>query len=166
MTFEIGLTDELVNTQYAPIAALYAHYQQNRILHPLEQVQMQGKVRDFSPISKLIQVFLSLLAGCETLSEVNPKLRSEVGLAHACGWPRFADQSNLSRLLDQLTLKQLEQLRSATTQIWRMHSCTVRHDWRSYLWLDYDLSALPCSLRAEASQKGFFSDKKMLLDAS
>lgn len=166
MTVEFGLTDELVNTQYAPIAALVAHYQQKHILHPLVQVQMPGKVREFSPTSKLIQVFLSLLAGCETLSEVNPKLRSEVGLANVCGWPRFADQSNLSRLLDQLTLKQLEQLRSATTQIWRRHSDTVRHDWRSYLWLDYDLSALPCSLRAEASQKGFFSDKKMLLDAS
>lgn len=166
MTVEFGLTNELVNTHYAPIAALVAHYQRKQTLQPLEQVQMPGKVREFSPTSKLIQVFLSLLAGCETLSEVNPKLRSEVSLANACGWPRFADQSSLSRLLDQLTLKQLEQLRSATTHIWHRHSCTMRHDWRSYLWLDYDLSALPCSLRAEASQKGFFSDKKMLLDAS
>jgi hypothetical protein len=34
------------------------------------------------------------------------------------------------------------------------------------LWLDYDLSGLPCSERAEASQKGYFSDKKTHRDAN
>jgi hypothetical protein len=162
MAIEFGFTDELVNTQYAALAALCAHYRDKKVFQPLEQVEMLGKIRDFDPTSKVIQILVSLLAGCDTLSEVNCKLKSEVGLAQACGWLRFADQSNLSRLLDKLTLKQLEQLRSATTQVWRAHSRVVRHDWRAYLWLDYDLSGLPCSEQAEASQKGFFSDKKML----
>jgi hypothetical protein len=166
MTVELGLTDELVNTQYAPLAALFVHYQQNQVLQHLEQVPIAGKVRDFSPTDKLLQLFLSILTGCDTLSEVNSRLGSELALAKVWGWPRFADQSNLSRLLDQLTLKQLEQLRSATTQIWHAHSQAVGHDWRSYLWLDYDLSGLPCSLRAEASQKGYFSDKKTSLVAN
>jgi hypothetical protein len=166
MSVEFGFTDQLVNTQYAPLAALCVHYQQKQVLEPLQRVQLLGKMREFSPISKLTQIFLSLLAGCETLSEVNPKLKPEMSLAWVWGWPRFADQSSLSRLLDQLTLKQLEQLRMATTQIWRKHCRTRQHDWRAYLWLDYDLSALPCSLQAEASQKGFFSDKKMLLGVS
>jgi hypothetical protein len=166
MAVEFGLTDELVNTQYAPLAALCVHYQHEQILHPLEQLPFQAKRRDFGPPSKLIQIFLSLLAGCDTLSEVNPKLKAEVGLAQVWGWPRFADQSNLSRLLDQLTLKQLEQLRSATTQIWHSQSRAVQHDWRGYLWLDYDLSGLPCSERAEASQKGYFSGKKTPLDGN
>ena len=166
MAIEFGLTEELVNTQFAPLAALCAHYQGKKVFQPLEEVEMLGKIRDFDPISKVIQILLSLLAGCDTLSEVNCKLKPEVSLAQACGWPRFADQSNLSRLLDGLTLKQLEQLRSATTQIWRAHSRAIKHDWRGYLWLDYDLSGLPCSEQAEASQKGFFSDKKTLPAAS
>lgn len=166
MTVEIGLSDELVNTQYAPLAALYEHYQQKHVLQPLEQVQIEGKVRDFSASSKLKQLLVSILVGCETLSEVNSRLKPEAALAKAWGWQRFADQSNLSRLLDQLTLKQLEQLRAATTQIWHSHSQAVIHDRRGYLWLDYDMSGLPCSLRAEASQKGYFSGKKTLLDAS
>jgi len=166
MEIEFGLTDACVNTQYAPLAALSVLYQQKQVLQPLEQVEIAGKVRDFRPTSKLIQIFLSLLAGCDTLSEVNLKLKPEVGLAQAWGWPRFADQSNLSRLLDQLTLKQLEQLQAATTQIWRTHSQAIQHDWRGYLWLDYDLSGLPCSLRAEASQKGYFSGKKTLPDGN
>jgi len=160
MTVEIGFTDEQVNTQYAAIAAILAHYQQYQVLQPLEQVQIESKVRDFKATSKLIQVFVSILAGCDNLSEVNSKLKQEAVLAQVWGWPRFADQSNLSRLLDSLTLKQLEQLRTATTEIWRSQSWTCQHDWRGYLWLDYDLSGLPCSLRAEASQKGYFSDKK------
>jgi hypothetical protein len=166
MSVEIGSTAELVNSQYAPLAAMFAHYQQNQVLQPLEQVQMESKVRDFNTTSKLIQLFVSILAGCDTLSEVNAKLKQETALANAWGWPRFADQSNLSRLLDRLTLKQVEQLRNATTQIWHSHSWTLQHDWRGYLWLDYDLSGLPCSLRAEASQKGYFSDKKTRQDAN
>ena len=166
MTVEFGFTDEYVNTQYAPLAALCVHYQQKQVFQPLEQVQIQGKVRDFRPADKLMQLMLSILAGCNTLVEVNTRLGSEVVLAKVWGWPRFADQSNLSRTLDQLTLKQIEQLRTGCTQIWRTKSRTVKHDWRGYLWLDYDMSGLPCGLRAEASQKGFFSDKKTLLDAN
>ena len=166
MTIEIGYTNELVNTQYAPLAALGAHYQLKQVLQPLEEVPLEGKKREFNPNSKLIQVLVSLLAGCDTLSEVNPKLKGEVRLAKGWGWSRFADQSNLSRTLDHLSLKQLEQLRSSMTQIWWRHSRTRAHDWRAYLWLDYDLSGLQCSIRAEASQKGFFSDKKTSLDGS
>jgi hypothetical protein len=57
----------------------------------------------------------------------------------------------------------IEQLRQAGTQIWQTCSQTFGRDWRGYLWLDFDLSGLPCSPRAEASQKGYFSGKKTVL---
>lgn len=160
MTIEFGLTNELVNTQYAPLAALSVHCQQNLTLKPLKEVHIPVKKRDFSPSDKLIQVLLSILAGCETLFEVNVRLKAEVGVARVWQWERFADQSCLSRTLDALTLKQIDQLREAVTLIWRSHSLTMCHDWRSYLWLDFDLSGLPCGKQAEKSQKGYFSGKK------
>lgn len=160
MTLEWGLTDEFCNTQYAPLAALCAHYQQNQVLAPLQAVQIKQKKRNFSPTDKLIQVFLSVLAGCKTLSEVNTRLESESGMATIWSWERFADQSCLSRTLDALTLKHLEPLRQATTEIWRTHSQIPAHDWRGYLWIDYDLSSLPCGPQAEKSQKGYASGKK------
>lgn len=166
MAIEIGLTDECINTQYAPLAALLVHYQQKQVLHPLQQIPNLAKQREYSLGDKLIQVLLSMLAGCETLSEVNLKLRSEGRLAEVWGWRQIADQSSLSRTLDQLSLEQIDQLREATTQIWRSISQTWRHNRRGFLWLDYDLSGLPCSATAEASQKGFFSGKKMPLGAS
>lgn len=160
MTIELSLTDGLTNTNYAPLAALSAHYQQNQRLKPLAGVQIPVRTRVFSPCEKLTQVLLSILAGCETLSEVNSTLKQEQALATAWQWKRFADQSTLSRTLDALTLTNIEQLRAAANEIWRRRSQTHRHDWRGYLWLDFDLSGLPCGPQAQASQRGYFSGKK------
>jgi hypothetical protein len=166
MTLEFGQTDELVNTRYAPLATLLAHYQQNQVFQPLSKVKVGMKSRDFTPHDKLKQVIVSILAGCRTLSEVNQKLKAEQLLAQVGGWSHFADQSGLSRTLDALTLMNITQLRQAQAQIWRHHSQSRRHDWRGYLWLDFDLSGLPCGTRAQASQKGYFSGKKTVLAAN
>jgi hypothetical protein len=136
------------------------------VLAPLEKVAIEMKIRDFSPVCKLKQVLLSILTGCETLTAFNSQMDGEEGLATIWGWERFADQSTLSRTLDALTLMNIEQLRRATTSIWRSISRTQQHDWRGFLLLDFDLSGLPCSARAEASQKGYFSGKKTSLVAS
>ena len=166
MTIEIGFTKELTNSQYAPLAALCAHYQQNHLLEPLAGVEIPMRERDYTSADKLIQVLLSILAGCMTLSEVNGRLKPELRLATVWGWDQFADQSSLSRTLDALTLKNIEQLRGSTTTIWRTRSQIKEHDWRSYLWLDFDLSGLPCSPQAQESQRGYFSDKKTPLGGS
>jgi hypothetical protein len=160
MRIELSHADELTNTNYAPLAALLAHYQQNQRLEPLRTMQIPMRTRDFSPYDKLLQVLLSILAGCKTLFEVNVKLKHEVSLARVWPWERFADQSTLSRTLDVLTLKNIEQLRAATGEIWRLHSRTYRRDWRAYLWLDFDLSGMLCGPRAQKSQKGYVSRKK------
>jgi hypothetical protein len=160
MTIEIGLTKELTNTQYAPLAVLCAHYQKHHSLEPLTQVQIPIRERDFKPSDKLIQVLLSILAGCETLAEVNTRLKSETNLANLWGWSGWADQSTLSRTLDALTLMNLDQLRHSSQLIWYPNSQVKGHDWRAFLWLDFDLSGLPCGPKAQASQKGYFSGKK------
>ena len=166
MPLEFGTTNESINTQYAPLAALIAHYKQNQVLEPLKQVAVEMKTCDFKPQDKLEQVLVSILAGCPTLSESNSKLKSEIGLAQVGQWPRIADQSVLSRTLDALTLMNIGQLRDGTTTIWHHLGQTLRHDWRGFLWLDFDLSGLPCGKQAEESQKGYFSGKKTSLDAS
>lgn len=160
MSIEISLTPEATNTQYAVLAAVLYRYQQQNMLKALDQIEIAMKMRDFSGVSKLIQVMISIMAGCETLSEVNTKLGSEAQLAQLWHWPRFADQSSLSRTLDELSQKNIEQMRHANQQIRQHYGQTSQHDWRKYLWLDFDLSGLPCGPEAEASQKGYFSEKK------
>ena len=160
MTIEVGFTDELCNTQYAPLAVLMAYYQYHQVLEPLSAVQIRMKTRDFSAEDKLKQTLVTILSGCETFSEVNSKLKHEFGLAQACGWSRFADQSTLSRTMDSLTQMNIEQLRAAVKEIWYPSSQLRHHDWRGFLWFDFDLSGLTCGKRAEKSQKGYFSGKK------
>jgi hypothetical protein len=160
MNLEIGFTRELSNTQFAPLAVLSALYQSTNWLQPLQQVQIPMRQRYYSSSSKLIQIFLSILAGCETLSLVNSLLKHELLLANLWGWDHFADQSSLSRTLDQLTLKQIEVLRSASLQIWKPISQVMARDWRKFLWLDFDLSPLPCGPLAQESQKGYFGEQR------
>jgi len=166
MHIKFDLTNGSFNTQFAPLAALCAHYQHTQLLAALGNVVVTMKIRRFSPVCKLKQVLVSILAGCETLTAFNTRLDGEAGLAALWGWAHFADQSTLARTLDALTLMNIEQLRLATTEIWRSSSQTVNHDWRGYLLLDFDLSGLPCSARAEASQKGYFSGEKTRPDAN
>jgi hypothetical protein len=160
MTLEFALTDENCNTQYGPLAALLVHYHQQKTLGPLAEVKIPIKRYDYSPASKLEQVLLSVLTGCKTLTEFNTKVKPEQALAKVCGLEQFSDQSNLSRTLDALTLMNLEQLGQAIDRIWQPHSQIQHHDWRGFLWLDFDLSGLPCGKQAQASQKGYFSGKK------
>jgi len=161
MTIAFELTDEICNTQYGPLAALLVHYQQRKTLGPLAEVHIPIKKYEYSPSSKLEQVLLSVLTGCETLTEFNIKVKPEQALAKVCGLAQFSDQSNLSRTLDALTLMNLAQLDQAINKIWQGHSQIQSHDWRGFLWLDFDLSGLPCGQQAQASQKGYFSGKKM-----
>lgn len=166
MKLEFGLTTELFNTQYAPLAVLLAYYRQENALQPLQKVDVQMKTRQYSPIDKLEQVLVSILAGCKTVSEVNTTIRPDLLLAQAGGWVRIAEQSTLSETLDALTLMNIEQLDKAVRAIWQRHSTTLQRDWRAFLWLDFDLSGLPSGKQAEGSLKGYFSGKKTLVDAN
>lgn len=166
MALEYGLTEELVNTQYAPVAALLAHYQAHQVLAPLETVVIEMKTIVYSPGNKLIQAFISILTGCEYVSMINTRLGPERSLAQVYSIDRFAHQSTVSDTLDALSQMNLADIDLAVTRISQRCSRTRRHDWRGFLWIDFDLSGLPCGRQAEAAKKGFFSGKKTPQDDS
>lgn len=153
-------------TRYAPLAVLAAIYREWRLLEPLRQVAVGTKTVRYSPADKLTQIFVSMLAGCRTLAELNTRLAPERALAQAWGWPAWADQSTLQRTLDGLSQSNLAQLRAATHQISQRVAASRYHDWRALLRLELDLSGLPASKRAEASARGYFSGKKTPQDAN
>jgi hypothetical protein len=166
MNIEIGFTSELTNTRFAPLAVVSALYQHHKLLDPLRQVQIPMRNRYFEPASKLIQVLLSIMVGCKTLSEVTSSLKQEQSLATVWGWEHFADQSSLSRTLDELTLKNIECLRASIGGIGKVIGQVAARDWRKFLWLDFDLSGLPCGPKAQESLKGYFADKKTPADVN
>jgi hypothetical protein len=161
MAIELGLTEEqTVNTQHAGVAALSTIYQQDKRLDPLSLVDIGLKTVDYTPTDKLQQMWLSIMCGCQTISAMNTCLKPDLTLAQVWRHDQFSDQSNVARTLDKLTQMNIEELREAVTTIWRPHSQARAHDWRGYLWLDFDLSGLPCGKQAEAGSKGYFSGKK------
>ena len=166
MKLQFGLTQELSNSQYASLAALLAYFEAQNALEPLQAVTSARKSGDFPLAEKLEQLLWSILAGCEYIAMVNTKLRPEQKLAQLKRIDQFADQSTLSRGLDGLTQMNLSQLAVAVRQISDRCSQTRQHDWRGFLELDFDLSALPCGQQAEGSQKGFASGKKTRLCAN
>lgn len=160
MPIEFGLTAELVNTQFAPVAALADYYEGQEILAPLQLVTPVIAKRDYPLDNQLTQILLSMLTGCQYLSVVNTRLRPERKLAQLYRIDGFANQSTLSRTLDGLTQMNLAQLEASVRQISRPCSRTHQHDWRGFLEMDFDLSGLPCGPQAQGAEKGYFAGKK------
>lgn len=159
-SFQFGLTDELTNTQFAPVAALAAYYQAENVLKPLQLVTSGSDQDNFSLANKLTQLILSIVTGCEYVSTVNTTLRPERKMGQLYRNEGFVEQSTLSKALNGLTQMNLAELEQAVRQISDRCSRTRRHDWRGFLLLDFDLSGLPCGKQAQGSSKGYFSGKK------
>lgn len=166
MRLEFDITDELTNTQFAPVAVLMAYYEAQKVFEPLQSVTSAAPKGDFTLPEKLEQVVWSMLTGCQYIAVVNTKLRSERRLAQVKRIDHFAEQSTLAIALNELTQMNLAQLEASVRQISQRCSRMRQHDWRGLLMLDFDLSGLPCGKQAEGSQKGYFSGKKMSADGN
>jgi hypothetical protein len=115
---------------------------------------------DHSPQAKLLDLVVSILAGCRAIQQVNTRLRPDVALACAWGRERFADQSTLARTLDVFSGVEVAQLRHGSEMLFRRESGVLRHEFaHDWLWLDIDLTPLPISKHAEGSTKGKFDRK-------
>lgn len=149
-------------TNFAPLGVLgYCLTRTNFLWPVLTAVQLPLKAVDHTPASKLLDVLVSILAGCRAIQQVNTRLRPDTALARAWGRTQFADQSTLARTLDRFADEQVQQLRQSSAALFRRESYTLRHAFSdAWLWLDLDLTPLPASKHAEASTKGKISPKK------
>jgi hypothetical protein len=66
----------------------------------------------------------------------------------------------LADTLDAFTAHAVEQLREATQAIYRQQGRVWRHEFGQPLFLDIDMTGLPCSPQAQESEKGYFSQEK------
>ena len=161
----IRLMSMPTQTNFAPLGVLgYCLTRTNFLWPTLTAVHLPLKAVDHTPASKLLDVLVSILAGCRALSQVNTRLRPDLALARAWGRITFADQSSLSRTLDSFRDQHVQQLRQASALLFRRQSQTLCHPFsEEWLWLDLDLTPLPASKHAEASTKGKISPKKTLM---
>src|SRR5262249_34399751 len=132
-------------TNFAPLGVLgYCLTRSNFLWPTLTAVHLPLKAVDHTPASKLLDVLVSILAGCRAISQVNTRLRPDTALARAWGRTAFADQSTLARTLDSFRAEQLLQLRESSAALFRRESYTLRHTFSdTLLWLDLVLRPLP-----------------------
>lgn len=167
MPTTIRLTPMSHETAFAPLGVLGYCLTRTAFLTPLWQgLALPLKTVDYAPAAKLLDVLVSILAGCRAIVQVNTRLRPDVALAHAWGRERFAEQATLARTLDAFAEPHVLQLRQGSEALFRRESQVLRHDFtQDWLWLDIDLTPLPISKQAEASTKGKFA-KKTPMDAN
>ena len=91
------------DTGFAPLGVLGYCLMRTSFLAPLlRAVTVPIKTVQHLPAAKLLDVLVSILAGCRAVSQVNTRLRPDLALAHAWGRPQFAAQATLARTLDSL----------------------------------------------------------------
>jgi hypothetical protein len=111
------------------LAAIGCHLVQLKLFEPIrEQVHIEQKHILHSPIDKLYDAFVTLLAGAHALVEVNTRLRADAALQAAFGRDGCADQSTIQATLNACSPENVSQMTSALTAIFRLHSLAYRHN--------------------------------------
>lgn len=146
-------------TPHATLAAIGLKLQSLKLFSAVAQrVKIKQKSIKYSPVEKLHDAFIAILAGAHGLSEVNTRLRSDPGLQRAFGRSACAEQSAVQRTLDACTEENVTQMRHALDLLFRAHSLAFRHRYHSTLQLlDIDMTGLPGGPQAELSSKGYFA---------
>jgi len=143
-------------TGCASLAALGVKLKQLDLFGPIRKtVQIAQKTVKHTPIDKLYDAFISLLAGAHGLVEINTRLRADVALQAAFGREACAEQSVVQETLDACTAENVNQMEQALDSIYRQHGRGYRHDYRAGLQLlDVDMSGCLAGRRPPLPPKG------------
>ena len=146
----------------ATLAALGIRLQGLHLFGPVrEQVHMNQKTITHTPVQKLYDAFIALLAGAHGLVEINKRLRADPGLQAAFGRQTCAEQSVVQETLDACTEANVAQMHHAMDAIYRRQSQGYRHNYRQRLQvLDVDMTGMPCGKKAAFATKGSFAKQR------
>ncbi len=149
-------------TTCASLAALGQQFQHLAIWQVLtEHVRIKQKTRTHTPLEKLQDCFVNILAGGQGLVEINTRLRADPALQRAFGRTTCAEQSTISDTLNACTTENVVQMRAAMTCLLRQHSQTYRHDYTHHWQLfDIDVTGLCAGRLGEGVTKGYFPNRK------
>src|SRR5436305_2243375 len=149
-------------TGCASLAAVGVKLRQLDVFGPIRKtVHIAQKAIKHTPIEKVYDAFISLLAGAHGLVEINTRLRADPGLQAAFGRQQCAEQSVVQQTLDACTAENVKQMEQALDEIYRQHSRGYRHDYRAdWQVLDVDLSGWPCGKKAAFATKGYFASSQ------
>ena len=151
--------------KFSPRASLIAlgNYLENtRIWQIIEQeVAIKQKILNHTPTDKLKDAWISMLAGAQSLVELNTLVRPDKALQKAFGRDDCADQSTVSETLNACDETNVQQMQTANKRIYQRYSKGYGHDYGKQMQvLDVDMSGLVCGQQAEGAEKGYFPHQK------
>lgn len=147
-------------TQFAPLVALGSYVRSIDLLSPLySRVVFKQPTHTEAPVMALIDLWVSILAGCRSVRQINTRTRPDLTLAHGWGREQFAEQSTVARVLDCCQAEQVSQLRAGANSLFHWVGQTPQHNWTMPLTVDIDLTPLPAGRQAVGSTKGYFPKK-------
>ncbi len=146
----------------AALAALGVRLQGLNLFGPVrDHVHIAQKTVTHTPVQKLYDAFIALLAGAHGLVEINKRLRADPGLQAAFGRQTCAEQSVVQDTLDACTEANVAQMEQAMDTIYRRHSQGYRHNYGCRLQiLDADMTGMPCGKKAAFASKGYFAKQR------
>lgn len=149
-------------TQFAPLVALGFYVRANDLLSPIySRMQFPEGMHTEEPVEAIIDLWISMLAGCRSVNQINTKIRPDRPLAAAWGRSQFKEQSTVARVLDGCNWEQVEQLRAAVNTLYQWIGQSPQHEWgHAPLMVDIDLTGLPAGRQAEGSVPGYYSGKR------
>ena len=126
-----------------------------------EKVKIDQKTVIHSPLNKLQDAFITILAGGKGIVESNTRVKTDRGLSRAFGREGCADQSGISETLNQCKEENVGQMREAMTQIYQKYSGACQHDYGQRCQvLDVDMSGMPAGRKGKGVKKGYFAKQK------
>ncbi|MCL4872402.1 MAG: transposase [Anaerolineae bacterium] len=126
-----------------------------------QQVKIQQKTVTHTPLQKLQDAFINIMAGGEGIVELNQRVKPDASLSTAFGRQSCADQSGVSTTLNACQAENVVQMRQAMAAIYRRYGAGYGHDYgRRRQLLDIDLSGMPAGCQGEGSEKGYFAKQK------
>lgn len=126
-----------------------------------QKVLIAQKVVKYTPIEKLTDAFISILAGAKGLYEVNKRVRPDQLLQLAFGRTACAEQSTISETLNAVTADNVQQMNDSVSSIYQQYSRGYRHPYHQrFQLLDVDMSGMPCGKKAKLASKGYFANQK------
>ena len=147
-------------TQFGPLVALGFWVREYDLLRPItSRLAFTQTTHTEYPVEALLEVWVSMLAGCRSIWQINTKIRPDPVLAQAWGREQFAEQSTVARVLDVCQPEQVAQLRQGIESIYRWLGQAPQHQ-EGELLIDIDLTGLPAGRKAEGSTQGYFSGKR------
>jgi len=145
-------------TPRAGLCALGAVLQAKHFFAPVEaRVQIHQKEILHQVIDKLKIRFITLLSGAAGLYLSDKVVRADPAIQSCFGCSSCPDQSTIHRLFVAGTTDNVEQLRSACTDLFQQHSLASQHDFeKDLLILDIDMQGQRTSKHAQQAAKGYF----------